>query len=60
VPPGVQADLMPLADVIGETIAPLRRQPTPPDICVERVGFLHGVEWCGQFEQMFATLNGPD
>ncbi|MBH1993049.1 MAG: SDR family oxidoreductase [Sphingomonadaceae bacterium] len=68
VPPGVQTDLMPghadndqmmpLADFIAETMALLRQQPTPAEICVERVKFLREADRRGQFDAVFAMLNG--
>ena len=68
VPPGVQTDLMPghaeneqmmlLADYIAETMALLRQQPTPAEIHVERVKFLSEATQRGEFDQVFAMLNG--
>ncbi|MEG8223364.1 SDR family NAD(P)-dependent oxidoreductase [Sphingomonas sp. HH69] len=68
VPPGVQTDLMPghaendqmmpLADYIAETMALLREQPTPAEIHVERVKFLSEATQRGEFDQVFAMLNG--
>ena len=68
VPPGVQTDLMPghaeneqmmpLADYIAETMALLRQQPTPAEIHVERVTFLSEATQRGEFDQVFAALNG--
>lgn len=70
VPPGVQTDLMPghaeneqmmpLADYIAETMALLRQQPTPAEIHVERVKFLSEATQRGEFDQVFAMLNGQD
>ncbi len=67
VPPGVQTDLMPghaenpmmmpLDAFIAEMMGLLRQQPTPPEICVERVGFLRYAERQGTFDQVFAGLN---
>lgn len=67
VPPSVQTDLMPghaedahalpLADFIAETMALFQRQPTPPEICVERVKFLRNAEAEGRFEQTLALVN---
>ena len=67
VPPGVQTDLMPghaenaqmmpLADFISETMALLRRQPTPAEIHVERVKFLSEATKRGEFAQVFGMLN---
>ncbi len=68
IPPGVQTDLMPgqaenphmmpLEDFMSETMALFARQPTPPEICVERVGFLRQAEAQGRFDQVLAALNG--
>ncbi|MDF7776280.1 SDR family oxidoreductase [Sphingomonas sp. AOB5] len=67
-PPGVQTDLMPghaadpnmmpLDAFMDETIALFARQPTPAEITVERVGILRNAERNGQFDQVFAMLNG--
>lgn len=67
VPPGVQTDLMPghaendqmmpLADFIAETMALLRQDPTPAEICVERVKFLREADRRGEFDAVFAMLN---
>ncbi len=68
VPPGVQTDLMPghaddpnmmpLADFIAETMTLIRQQPTPAEIHVDRVKFLSEATKRGEFEQVFAMLNG--
>ncbi len=68
-PPGVQTDLMPghadnpqmmpLDAFIAETMALLRQQPTPPEICVERVKILREAERRGDYDQVFAMLNQP-
>ncbi|MCI4590237.1 SDR family oxidoreductase [Sphingobium sp. BYY-5] len=68
VPPGVQTNLMPghaeneemmpLADFISETMALLRRQPTPAEIHVERVKFLSEATKRGAFDQVYGMLNG--
>lgn len=68
VPPGVQTDLMPghahdpqmmpLDAFIEETMGLLRQQPTPDEICVERVMFLRGADRRRDYDQVFATLNG--
>ena len=68
VPPGVQtdlmpghaenADMMPLADYIAETMALLRQQPTPAEIHVELVKFWTEATRRGEFDQVFAMLNG--
>ncbi|HUD93148.1 SDR family oxidoreductase [Sphingobium sp.] len=67
VPPGVQTDLMPghaenaqmmpLADFISETMGLLRQQPTPAEIHVERVKFLSEATKRGEFAQVFKMLN---
>ncbi|NML07419.1 SDR family oxidoreductase [Sphingomonas sp. G-3-2-10] len=67
-PPGVQTDLMPghaadpnmmpLDDFMDETMALFATQPTPAEICVERVGILRNAERGGQFDRVFAMLNG--
>jgi uncharacterized oxidoreductase len=66
VPPAVRTDLtpgqrtrdgyMPLDDYIDETMALFQRQPTPPEILVERVKFLRNAEADGRFEQAFTVL----
>lgn len=68
VPPGVQTDLMPghadnpqmmpLADFIAETMGLIRQQPTPAEIHVERVKFLSEATKRGEFDAVFAMLNG--
>lgn len=68
VPPGVRTDLMPghaddphmmsLDAFIEETMGLLRQQPTPAEICVERVMFLRAADRRGDYEQVFAALNG--
>lgn len=68
VPPGVQTDLMPghaddphmmpLDAFIEETMGLLRQQLTPAEICVERVMFLRGADRRGDYDQVFAALNG--
>ena len=67
VPPAVQTELtpgqsnrpgyLPLTDFIDEVMALFARQPTPPEILVERVGFLRFAEAEGRFEASLATLN---
>ncbi len=67
-PPAVQTDLMPgqatsphampLADYIAEVAGLLAQDPTPPEICVQRVGFLRRAEAEGQFDAVFRMLNG--
>ncbi|MCB4771089.1 SDR family oxidoreductase [Ancylobacter sp. Lp-2] len=68
VPPAVATDLMPghaqnpnsmpLDAFIAETVALLKAHPKGPEICVERVGFLRGAEARGEYDQVFAALNG--
>ncbi|MES2988574.1 MAG: SDR family oxidoreductase [Pseudomonadota bacterium] len=65
-PPGVATDLMPghaenpqsmpLAEYIAETMAQLEAQA--PENLVERVKFLRFAEARGDYEQVFAALNG--
>ncbi len=66
VPPYVQTDLMngaedpramPLKDYIAETVALLKTQPTPAEICVERVYPLRFAEQSGKFDAVFTGLN---
>lgn len=67
IPPGVQTDLtpgqstregyMPLDDFIAETMALLRHDPTPAEICVQRVLMLHNAVGEGRFDQAYAMLN---
>jgi uncharacterized oxidoreductase len=67
VPPGVQTDLtpgqavrdgyMPLEAFANEVFSLLQRQPTPPEICVERVRPLRLAESEGHFEAIFAALS---
>jgi uncharacterized oxidoreductase len=66
IPPYVQTDLMngahdpramPLKDFIAETMVILRRQPTPPEICVERVKQLRNAEKEGRFDGAFHGMN---
>lgn len=67
VPPAVQTGLtpgqenrpgyMPLEDFIEEVMALFGRQPTPPEILVERVNFLRGAEAEGRFGETFVQLN---
>ncbi|MFP5234371.1 MAG: SDR family oxidoreductase [Acidobacteriota bacterium] len=66
IPPYVQTDLMngaedpramPLKDYIAETMAILRQQPTPAEICVERVNFLRNADKEGRYDATFNGLN---
>lgn len=67
VPPGVQTELMPghdtnphmmpLDEFIAEVMALFKQQPTPEEICVERVGFLRHAESRGHFREVFVALN---
>ncbi len=69
VPPAVQTDLtpgqstragyLPLGDFIDEVMALFGQQPTPPEICVERVAFLRNAEAEGRFAAAFAAVNAP-
>ena len=52
------ARMMPLADFIAETMSLIRQQPTPAEIQVERVKFLSEATKRGEFDQVFAALNG--
>lgn len=70
VPPAVQTGLtpgqetregyLPLTDFIDEVMTLFARQPTPPEILVERVGFLRNAEREGRFDETLATLNAPN
>jgi len=66
IPPYVQTDLMngardpramPLKQFIAETMDILRTQPTPPEVCVERVKFLRNAEQEGRFDAAFTGMN---
>lgn len=69
IPPGVQTDLMPghatnpmmmpLEDFIDEAMALLTQQPTPAEICVQRVNFQRRAEAEGRFEAVLDALNQP-
>ena len=48
---------MPLDDFIGETMTLFERQPTAPEILVERVRLLRNAEAEGRFAETFAMLN---
>ncbi|MGB6192587.1 MAG: SDR family oxidoreductase [Terracidiphilus sp.] len=66
IPPYVATDLMggasdpramPLADFISETMTILKQQPTPPEICVERVKPLRFAARDGQYDGIFQGMN---
>lgn len=66
VPPYVQTDLMggakdpramPLADFLAETVALLKQQPAPAEICVERVKPLRFAAENGSYAAVFEGLN---
>lgn len=67
VPPAVQTELtpgqstragyMPLAAFMDEVMTLFARQPTPPEILVERVGFLRFAESEKRFDRTLAALN---
>ncbi len=67
IPPGVQTDLMPghaadpmmmpLEAFIGEAMRQFQTQPTPKEICVERVVPLRRAEAEGRFETVLGMLN---
>jgi uncharacterized oxidoreductase len=67
VPPAVQTGLtpgqesrpgyQPLDEFADEVMALLSQVPTPPEILVERVGFLRSAEAEGRFDQTLAQLN---
>ena len=66
-PPAVQTGLtpgqesregyQPLDEFADEVIALFARQPTPPEILVQRVGFLRNAEREGRFDETFQQLN---
>ncbi|MGN6356562.1 MAG: SDR family oxidoreductase, partial [Novosphingobium sp.] len=66
-PPAVQTSLtpgqetragyQPLHEFADEVMALFARQPTPPEILVERVGFLRDAEAEGRFEAALRQLN---
>jgi uncharacterized oxidoreductase len=66
-PPAVQTDLtpgqstrpgyLPLQEFADEVLALFRRQPTPPEILVERVKFLRNAEAEGRFDATLTQLN---
>jgi uncharacterized oxidoreductase len=66
IPPYVATDLMngaddpramPLKQFIAEVMEILKRQPTPPEICVENVKRLRFAAESGNFNQIFNGLN---
>ncbi len=67
VPPAVRTGLtpgqetregyLPLEPFIDEVMSLFSTVPTPPEILVERVGFLRNAEREGRFDETFATLN---
>jgi uncharacterized oxidoreductase len=67
VPPAVQTELtpgqstrhgyLPLNDFIDEVMTLFARRPTPPEILVERVGFLRFAERENRFDQTLTQLN---
>ena len=66
IPPYVATDLMdgaddpramPLGQFIHEVMAILKRQPTPPEICVENVKRLRFAAESGHFDEIFSALN---
>lgn len=67
VPPAVQTELtpgqsqregyLPLTDFIDEVMDLFQQQPTPAEICVERVGFLRRAEAEGRFDKTLELLN---
>lgn len=69
VPPAVQTGLtpgqetregyLPLADFIDEVMRLFAQDPTPPEILVQRVGFLRDAKREGRFDQALAMLNKP-
>jgi uncharacterized oxidoreductase len=66
-PPAVQTDLtpgqatrpgyQPLEEFVDEVMALFARQPTPPEILVERVGMLRFAEREGRFDETVVQLN---
>ena len=67
IPPYVQTDLMagaedpramPLADFIAEFMQIFQTQPTPSEICVERVKAMRFAAEAGKFDAIFQGLNG--
>ena len=68
IPPAVQTELqpgqssspyaMPLDAFMAETMAQLRQQPTPPEICGTFAGAMRGVVDGGRFAAVFGPMNG--
>jgi uncharacterized oxidoreductase len=67
IPPYVQTDLMqgaedpramPLAEFIAEVMQIFQTQPTPAEICVERVKGMRYAAEAGKFDAIFQGLNG--
>lgn len=68
-PPAVQTELtpgqssregyLPLEAFADEVMTLFGQEPTPPEILVQRVGFLRNAEREGRFEATVAALNGP-
>lgn len=66
-PPAVQTGLtpgqedrpgyQPLSEFVNEVMALFAQQPTPPEILVERVGFLRNAEREGRFDETVDQLN---
>ncbi len=69
VPPAVQTGLtpgqetregyLPLEEFIDEVMTLFALEPTPPEILVERVGFLRNAEREGRLDQAVMALNAP-
>jgi len=66
IPPYVQTELMngaedpramPLKDFVAETMSLLTRQPTPPEIAVERVQLLRTAAETGKYDATFHGMN---
>ena len=54
---GVSARAMPLDEYIAETMKLLSAQPTPAEVCVERVKPLRFAAESGKFDPTFKGLN---
>jgi len=50
--------MMSLPDFIDQTMQILQKQPTPSEICVERVKFLRFAEVTGTFDNALQQLSG--